>query len=227
MRISIDCKPSYSVATVVLDANEAVSCESGAMAYMSSGLEASGSMQGGVVRSLMRKSFGDESFFMAKYTARVHGAWVALAPKYPGDIDVINLDGNREYFVEAGASLGHGQNVVIDVKYAGVRSIALREGATVLKASGHGPMIICSYGAIQKFTLGYGENIIVDTGHLVAWSADMGMRFGPLSGIVTSQVTGEGLVGELTGPGEVWVQTRAESSIKDWIFPDRAQNKRR
>lgn len=227
MQISIGCKPSYSIATVVLDLGETVYCESGAMAYMSSGLDVSGSMKGGVVKSLMRRNLGEETFFMSKYKAKIDKAWVSLAPRSPGDIDVINIDRGHEYFIEAGASLGHGSSVHVDVKYAGARSIALREGATVLKATGEGPIIICSYGGLQKFELAPGENLIVDTGHLVAWSAGMGMRFGPLNNLITAQMTGEGLVGELTGPGEVWVQTRAEQGIKELFFPERGQNKRR
>lgn len=226
MEIQIDCRPSYSIVQIRLEVDESIFCEPGAMAYMSSGLEVSPSLHGGMVRSIMRKSLGEESFLMTKYTGQIHGAWVALSPRYPGDISIIDVQPGEEYLIESGASLAHGEGVVIDVKYAGVRSIALREGATVLKASGSGPMIICSYGAIKHFTLQDGESLIVDTGHLVAWSARMGMRFGPLGGVVTSQLSGEGLVGELTGPGEVWVQTRAEQSIKDWILPSREQNRR-
>jgi uncharacterized protein (TIGR00266 family) len=225
MDISISCQPAYSLAVVRLEHGESVSAESGAMAMMSGGIKVQGRIQGGLIRGAIRKAFGDESFFMARYTAETHGAWVALAPRYPGDIAVIDIVPGEDILIEAGASLGFSDGVTLDTQFSGIRTIALREGATVLRASGQGPMLICSYGGIQAVPVRAGEQLIVDTGHLVAWTASMDRRFGPLGDVVTSVTTGEGLVGQLTGPGTVWIQTRAEVGMREWIFPEKWQNK--
>lgn len=226
MQISISSQPAYSMAVVRLDYGESINCESGAMAMMSGSIKVQGRIQGGILRGAIRKAFGDESFFMARYTAEAQDAWVALAPRYPGDIAVIDITPGEDVLIEAGASLGFSEGVTLDTQFSGIRTIALREGATVLRASGSGPMLICSYGGIEAISVRPGEELIVDTGHLVAWTASMDRRFGPLGDVVTSVTTGEGLVGQLTGPGTVWVQTRAEVGMREWLFPAKWQNKK-
>lgn len=224
MRIELAGQPAYAVAYLRLDHGESVYCEPGAMVAMSAGIEAGGSLEGGVVRAAFRKAFGDEKFFLARYTAEVHGAWVALSPRFPGDIAAVPVRDGDGVALQSGAMLAFSDGVDIDVRWAGVRKILMREGATVLRASGEGTLLIGSYGAIQQMTLGVGETVIVDSGHLVAWSAGMGVRIGPLAGVVGQALTGEGLVAELTGPGQVWIQTRAEQQLVSWLFPERHHN---
>ena len=226
MNIEIASQPAYSIAYVRLDQAEEVICETGAMVALSAGVEMTGSTGGGIAKAAVRKIAGQESFFRSSYVSRVPGGWVALAPKFPGDIGVLDVDASSPWIVQTGAILGHGAGVETSVKFGGLGSVVQREGLMVLQASGNGKMIICSYGGLQRFTPGPGERIIVDTGHLVAWTASMGVRIGPLSGLVSSVVSGEGLVAELTGPGEVWIQTRAEAQLRSWLVSDREQNTR-
>lgn len=191
---------------------------------LSAGMEVAVTTSGGMVRSAMRKALAQESFFMAKYTALLHGAWVALGPKFPGDIVQIPLDGSDDYNIESGSLLAHSEDVTTIARLGNVQSVALREGGTVLRTNGTGSVLVSSYGGIERFALGAQESIIVDTGHLVAWGSSMGFRVGPLSGVISSQFTGEGLVGELKGPGVVYVQTRAEQQLHSWLMPNRGQN---
>lgn len=224
--VNLTCAPSYTIAYCTLAYGESVLVERGGMAAMSAGLEVSAGLgSGGVAKAAMRKAFGGESFFMGRYKAAVHGAWVAVAPPYPGDIMVLDLHGHGDGMrLESGALLAASEDVDINVKYAGLGSIVLREGATMLHVGGHGKVLVSSYGGIQQFNLREGESIVLDTGHLVGFSDTVRMQVGPLSGITTSAITGEGLVAHLTGPGLVLMQTRAEQGIVDWLMPRRAQN---
>jgi uncharacterized protein (TIGR00266 family) len=227
MYVDIGCSPSYSIAYIYLSSGETVLVESGAMAYMSGGIEVSiGIGSGGVIGAASRKMLGGESFFMGAYTSNVDGAWVAVAPKFPGDIahETMNHD---SLVVESGALLAVSKSLDVDVKFSGVSNILLREGATLLRVTGSGDLLLGAYGGLQRFELGAGEHLIVDTGHLVGYSADMKVKVGPLSSVTTSVVVGEGLVGFLQGPGVVYTQTRSEQSMKSWLFPDRGQNERR
>jgi uncharacterized protein (TIGR00266 family) len=224
MEVEVTSRPAYAMAYVKLRVGESVYAEPGSMVALSAGMEVSVATSGGVTRSVLRKAFAQESFFMARYTALLHGAWVALGPRFPGDIVQIPLDGIDNYNIESGALLAHSQDVTTSARVGNVPAMALREGGTVLRTSGVGSLLVSSYGGIERFDLGPQESIIVDTGHLVAWVASMGLRVGPLSGIVSSQFTGEGLVGELQGPGVVYVQTRAEQQLHSWLMPNRAQN---
>lgn len=226
MRTDIRCSPAYALAYCYLEAGETMRAESGAMALMSSGITVKvDAGPGGVARGLMRKALAGESFFMARYTANVQDAWVAVAPKYPGDIAAVAIHPGRGLMVEQGAMLALSSGLACDVKFAGVSNIVLREGATLSRIHGEGTALISTYGGMEHFELGEGQTIVVDTGHLVAYSEGMRVRVGPLSGVVTAALSGEGLVAEITGPGHIYAQTRAEQSLTGWLMPSRGQNR--
>jgi uncharacterized protein (TIGR00266 family) len=225
MRVNLSCSPSYTIAYCYLSSGEELLAEAGAMAAMSAGVRVAGSVgPGGVGKAVMRRALGGEGFFMGRYRAEVEGAWVALAPRYPGDIAVESVHPESGFVVEQGALLGLSSGVAADVKWAGMRNIALREGATLLHIAGEGDMLIASYGGLQRFDLGPGEQLVVDTGHLVGFSDTMKVRVGLVGGAVGSVTSGEGLVGSLTGPGVVFIQTRAEQALLGWLMPARGQN---
>lgn len=227
MRVVISDRPSYSLATVVLDAGESVYAEAGAMAAMSDGIEVkAGPGPGGVMKAVMRKQLGGESFFMTRFSALVHGAWVALAPRFPGDIVEVEVTREVGLMVETGAMLAMGDGVQTNIGLGGLTQVVLHEGLTMLKLTGSGKALLSSYGAIQRFDLAAGQRIVVDTGHLVAYSEDMHerVRVGLVGDLLTAKFSGEGVAGLFTGPGTVYLQTRAEQSLKSWLFPNREQN---
>lgn len=231
MKVEFHGRPAYTMAVCYLDADESIRVESGALATMSASIEASFDVgPGGVARGVMRKVLGGESFFMGRYTARVQGAWVGVSPRYPGDITVVDVDPSRPLVAESGSLLAVTEGVDVDVRWAGARSILMQEGATMLKFTGHGVALLCSYGAIVEQHLGYGQELVVDTGHLVAYETSAQIRVGPIGGLTSSAASGEGLVARLTGGehgSKVWVQTRAERDIRNWLMPQRKQNKQR
>lgn len=227
MKVELQGKPAYTAAYVFLDRGESILADRGAMMMMSGGMEASGTVHGGVAKAFLRRTLGGENFFQARYTAQIQDAWVALGPPFPGDIETVSLDRTGPIFAQSGSVLAHAETIEVDVKFSGAKRIALREGATALRLHGTGQALLSTYGAMQEFDLEEGETITVDTGHLVAWSASCRMEVGVLGGMIASQLTGEGLVGNVSGPGHVWTQTRAEQNMRSWILPDREQNARR
>lgn len=209
-----------------LEAGESVLAESGAMAAMSAGISVSAGIgPGGVTKAVLRKQLGGESFFMARYSSTVHGAWVALAPRYPGDVEHAVIQQGQALLIQSGSLLGVSGGVSIDVRWAGMRSIVMREGSMLLRVAGAGDVLMASYGGIQKFELAEGEQMVVDTSHLVGFSEDISFKVGPLGGVGVAALSGEGIVAKMTGPGLVYVQTRAETGIRGWLFP-KAEQKR-
>jgi uncharacterized protein (AIM24 family) len=59
----------------------------------------------------------------------------------------------------------------------------------------------------------------VDTTHLVAFDANMGVQTQAVGGLKSTLLSGEGLVVELTGPGQIYMQTRSPKALIDWIIP--------
>lgn len=224
MEVNVTSRPAYSLAYVKLADGESVFCEQGSMAAISGGIEVSATMHGGIVRSTLRRLTTQENFILVQYTARTSGAWVALAPKFPGDITPISINPGDDLVMQSGSFLASSDNVDVAPALGSIQTLALHEGATVMHVTGQGTVIIAAYGGVERFDLGIGQQLVVDSGHLVAWSASLGFRVGPLKGIVSATLTGEGLVGEFTGPGVVYLQTRAEQHLRSWLFPKHGQD---
>lgn len=218
-------RPSYAVAYLVLDKGETAFCEPGSMTVMSGGMSVGARASGGLVASMMRSTFAQEKFFMVRYQAERAGAWVAVSPKLPGDVAVIEVDPSSEVVMDQGAFLAHSEGVELSTKLANTQTFALRKGAATLASTGSGTLVIGSYGALERVDLGPGETLIVDTGHMAAWSASMELRIGPLRGVVSSALTQEGLVGQFRGPGFVYIQTRAELGARGWLKPKMGHNR--
>jgi uncharacterized protein (AIM24 family) len=65
-----------------------------------------------------------------------------------------------------------------------------------------------------------GERYVVDTGHLVAWEGHMQYSLRKAaSGFFKSFLSGEGMVAEFTGPGEILIQTRNLAAFAGLLKP--------
>lgn len=233
MKFEIRHSPAYSVAYCNMAVGELVRAEAGAMMAMSGGVKVTADAgPGGIGRGLMRKAFVGEGFFMTKFAAQAHGAWVALGSKFPGDITVVSVgEGHCPGVVaESGSLLAMTDGISADPRWAGLQMVAMREGATMIRIRGEGQVLLAAYGGIEPFDLQDGQTLIFDSGHVVAFTEGMKVRVGPLAGLVTSALSGEGLVAEITGPGRVWTQTRSVIEAGAWLMPDKTPgggNKRR
>lgn len=226
MKIDVRHSPAYSVAYCHMAVGEIMRAEAGAMIAMSGGIQVQADAgPGGVAKGLLRKVFVGEGLFMTRFTSQAHGAWVALASKYPGDIIPITIGGDtsRGIVAEAGSLLALSDGLEADPRWAGVQMVAMREGATMIRIhpnrGAHGHVLLAAYGGIEPFDLADGQTLVFDSGHVVAFTEGMKVRVGPLAGLVTSALSGEGLVAEITGPGRVWTQTRSVIDAHSWLFP--------
>ena len=218
MQVEILYRPSYSVARVVLDRNEKVQVESGGMVGMSPDLLMETEAKGGILKSIARSMFGGESFFLNTYTGVEDGDRILLAPPLPGDIAVVEMQGGS-LMVQSGSYLASSEGVQVDTKWSGAETFFGSEGLIMLRVSGTGTLIISSYGAIHPMELKAGEKYVVDTGHLVSFEEQIGYDVKKVAGWKSTLFSGEGLVAELTGPGEVNLQSRSQDSFLSWLIP--------
>jgi uncharacterized protein (TIGR00266 family) len=218
MKVEVQFQPSYSLALVTLEAGEALQAESGAMVGMSAGIEMKTEASGGFLKSLGRAFFGGESFFLNSFIATEAGQSIALAPPLPGDIAVIELQG-EPLLVQSGAYLAASAGVEVDTKWTGAKTFFGSEGLVMLRVTGTGTLIVSSYGAIRPVELAAGEKYIVDTGHLVTFEEQLGYEVKKVAGWKSTLFSGEGLVAELTGPGRFTLQTRSQDSFLSWLIP--------
>ncbi len=210
MEVEILYQSTSAVAKVTLAKGEKIQAETGSMAAMSSNLMMETDAEGGLVQSLSRALLSGESFFINTYTAKENGEYVFLAPSMPGDISIIELN-NQSLLVQSGSFMASSDEIEIETKWEGAKSFFAGEGLVMLDIKGTGTLLISSFGAIHKVELKAGETIVVDTGHLVAFDPEIQYRIKRVAGLKSTLLSGEGLVVELTGPGELYMQTRVES----------------
>jgi len=218
MKVEIKYQPSYSLAIAGLGPNETIRVEAGSMVAMSAGMTLETNAAGGLLASLKRSVFGGESFFVNTYHAPASGGEIMLAPPLPGDLAVMELQG-QSLLVQSGDYVASSQGVEVDTKFGGAKTFFASEGLFLLKCTGTGTLLLSSYGAIHERTLGTGEKLTVDTGHLVAFPESIGFAVRAVGGLKSTLFSGEGLVVDLTGPGRVLMQTRSSDAFLTWLVP--------
>lgn len=199
---------AFALAVVNLQAEQSISAEAGAMVSMSSNIDLHSEMKGGVFGALKR-AVGGESAFVSTFTARGASGEVTFAPGTPGDVAGIEMN-NQTFLVQSSSYLAGDTSLKVDTRFGGAKSWLGGEGLFLLEISGSGLLLISSFGAIHRKTLRPGEQYVVDTGHLVAWEGQMqyNLRKAAKSGFFRSFLSGEGMVAEFSGPGEILIQTR-------------------
>mgnify|MGYP001308084849 CR=1 FL=1 len=218
MQSEILYRPSYSMARVTLAGGEEARVEAGSMVAMSAGMQLETKMQGGFLKSLARAALGGESFFINTYRAPANGGTLHLAPALPGDLLVLDLSGEA-LMVQSGSFVASAMGVEVDTAWGGAKTFFASEGFIMLRASGSGQLILSSYGAIHDMSLGQGEKVTIDTGHLVAFTEGIGFQVRSIGGIKSTLFSGEGLVVDLTGPGRLFMQTRSQDAFLSWLVP--------
>jgi len=228
MQVDLESRPSYGMAVVHLDKGESFVAESGSMVAMGPRLSVETRFNGAgssgiigwlkaVLTGLARKFLAGESLFVNHFRATSDGQQVMLAPTMVGDVEHISLDHGRSVKVQATSYLGSGQQVNIQLLWAGFQMLLSREGAFFLDCSGAGPLLINSYGALHQVEVD--GSYIVDTGHLVAFEGDLSWRLRKAGGWKATLLSGEGLVMLFEGRGTLWLQTRNLNTLLSWITP--------
>ncbi len=219
---NIEHQGAFALAVVNLQPEQSISAEAGAMVSMSANIDLQSEMKGGVFGALKR-AVGGESAFVSTFTAKGGAGEVTLAPGAPGDIAGIEVQ-NQAFCVQSSSYLAGDTSLQVDTKFGGAKSFFGGEGLFVLQVSGTGLLLVSSFGSIHRKVLKPGEQYVVDTGHLVAWEAQMryDLQKAAKSGFFRSFLSGEGMVAAFTGPGEILIQTRnlaAFAGLLQRFFP--------
>lgn len=211
-------QPAFSLAVIQLQAEQSIQAEAGAMVSMSANIELQSQMKGGLFGAIKRAA-GGESAFVSTFTSRGGPGEVTLAPGAPGDIAAIELN-NQSFFVQSSSYLAGDASLTVDTKWGGAKSFFGGEGLFVLMVQGRGLLLVSSFGAIHRKTLQPGQRYVVDTGHLVAWEGTTQYTLRKAAaGFFRSIVSGEGIVAEFSGPGELLIQTRNLAAFAGLMKP--------
>lgn len=217
MNYSIDNGPVFTSLTVKLDDGETVKAEGGAMISMSTNVELKTKTAGKGLGGMLKAAVGGEGLFQSEYTATGGSGEVTFAPPTPGDILAMDV-GAKTILAQGGAYIAGAPTVELSAQ-GSFKAMVSGEGLFLQKLSGSGTVFLSSYGAVIEKELAAGESFIIDTGNMVAFEETVSHKVKKAAkGLFATVASGEGLVGEFTGPGKVWLQTRNLKGFAELIM---------
>ncbi len=212
---------SFPVLICTLEQNEAMITEGGGMSWMSPNMLMETTSSGGLGKMLGRM-VTKESLFQNRYTAINGQGTIAFASSLPGEINVLELAPGKEYICQKSAFLASTAGVELSVHFRKNLGSGLfgGEGFIMQKLSGNGLAFIEIDGSAVRYNLAPGQQLIVDTGHLVMMSSTCQMDVQTVKGFKNVVFGGEGLFNTVvTGPGEVVIQTMPISKLAGSLAP--------
>lgn len=219
MKYEIKYRPSYSLLVVNLDQGETIVAEAGAMTYMSPTVEMRTRGRGQSVWDTLKVGLlGGQSFFVNDYTATSEPGELGLVAAPVGDIEKLEMDGRVGYIIQKSSYIASSPAINLDIQWQGFTKGIFGQGLFMIKTSGTGDLFINTFGAIDKHSLLPGEKLIVDNFHLVGFTDTCSYEVKRLGGLKELVLSGEGLVVEVTGPGEVYLQTKNLAEFAEWLW---------
>lgn len=214
---------------IILDPNETVISEAGAMMFMDDPIRMETTFGGGKEQGIFGKLFTagkrfltGESLFLTTYTNGGQGKQrVAFAAPYPGKIVPIDLKQYGTMLCQKDSYLCSAMGVDVNIAFTKKIGSGLfgGEGFILQKLEGDGLAFIHAGGTVHYYDLQPGQRLKVDTGCLVAFqeSVDYDIQF--VGGIKSALFGGEGLFfAQMTGPGRVFLQSLPFSRLAGRIY---------
>jgi uncharacterized protein (TIGR00266 family) len=219
LKYEIKYRPSYSLLEVQLDPNQLIRAEAGAMTYMTPNIQVNTHMrETGFLGTLKVSLLGGQSFFVNDYVAIGSPGKIGLVSAPIGDIQRLEVGPGEGFIVQKSAYIASSPTVDLDIQWQGFTKGLFGQGLFMVKTSGQGDLFINTFGAIDQHSLGSGESFVVDNFHLVAFSDSCQYEVRKFGGLKSTLLGGEGLVTNITGPGDVYLQTKNLSEFADWLW---------
>ena len=219
MKYEIKYRPSYSLLVVNLAQGDTITAEAGAMTYMSPNIEPhTRKREKSLLGSLGLTILGGQSFWVNDYVATNGPGEVAFVAAPIGDIETLEIRPNQGYIIQKSAYIASTESVDLDIKWEGFTKGLFGQGLFMIKVKGNGALFINTFGAIDKHTLAAGQTMIVDNFHLVAFSDTCSYKVTKFGGLKETILGGEGLVTQITGPGDIYIQTKNVREFVEWLW---------
>ncbi len=219
LNYEIKYKPSYSLLVVTLNPGEAMIGESGSLVYMQPtiGVQTHGRKKS-ILGSIGMAILGGQSFFVNEFSATGGQGEAGFSAAPLGDIEVLEVSPDKGFIIQKSSFIASQKEVNLDTEWQGFTKGLFGQGLFMIKVSGGGLLFINTFGAIDKHILAPGEKLIVDNFHLVAFSDTCQYKVTKFGGWKETVLGGEGFVTEITGPGEIYIQTKNINELANWLW---------
>lgn len=210
---------SMPVVECQLEAGEAMECEGGSMVWMREGIAME--TKGGGIGKMFSKLLSDEKLFSNIYRAS-KPSMIAFGSSYMGSITAHEIAPGKEIICQSSAYLAATEGVERSVHFQENIGGGFfgGEGFIMQKIHGQGTVFLEIDGTAIEYTLGAGEQMVVDTGHLAVMDATCSLKVEMVKGLKNKLFGGEGLFNTIiTGPGKIVLQTMPKNSLVSSILP--------
>ena len=213
MRFSMDSNMQFPLVELSLNQGETVFIQRGSMVYhtpnvtLNTQLNASGSGLGRFVKAVGRSMVSGESTFITQAVAQSDNGYLALAPDSPGQVIPLQL-GEKQYRLNDGAFLALDGTAYYTMERQSVGKALFggQGGFFVMTTQGQGTLLANAFGSIKRIEL-HNQEVTIDNAHVVAWSQSLNYNIHLENGFWQSIGTGEVVVNNFQGTGEVYVQS--------------------
>ena len=217
---------NLQIARVHLTPGQEIFAEAGKMIYKTANVDWATRMTGQslgdkILGAIKRKLMGESLFFTYFQVSAGEGD-VGFAGHYPGKIQVFELAPGQTIMVQRDGFLFAQGTVALDIAFVRRLGAGLLggEGFILEKLTGPGTVFVHAGGDHVDFTLGPGEVLQVQTGHLVAFEPSVNYDIQMVGSIRTAIFGGEGLfLTTLTGPGRVILQSMTLERLRHELSP--------
>jgi uncharacterized protein (TIGR00266 family) len=219
MKYQIKYNPSYSMLVVNLEQGEQITGEAGAMTYMTPTMEIkTRKREKSILGTLATALIGGQSFFVNDYAATGGAGEIGLVAAPVGDITKLDVQPSKGFIIQKSSYLASTQQVDLNVRWEGFEKGLFGQGLFMIKTTGQGDLFINTFGAIDRHELAAGEQLVVDNFHLVAFSDSCAYQVEKLGSWKETLFSGEGFITRITGPGEVYIQTKNLREFAEWVW---------
>ncbi len=197
------------VVTIQLSPGQRIYSSSGGMSWMTQQVEMETNSGGGLGK-MFKRAISGESLFIVDYFVNSGMGEVAFAAEFPGKIIPLPLADGAEMIVQKDSFMCAEKSVDVDMHFRKKLGAGLfgGEGFVLQKLTGPGMAFVNFDGEIVEKTLGSGEVLRVDTGHVAMFEPTVNFDVEMIKGFRNLLLGGEGLfIATLRGPGKVYLQT--------------------
>ena len=203
-----------------LDDGETMITEKGSMVWMTPNIKME--TNAGGVKKAFGKMITGEALFQNKYTAKSDNGLIAFASSFPGQIKAVEVHAGKPIIAQKSAFLASEKGIELSTFFQKKISSGFwgGEGFIMQKISGHGTVFLEIDGYAVEYTLGVGEQMIVDTGNLAMMDSTCKISVEMVKGAKNLLFGGEGMFNTVvTGPGRIILQTMPMSGFVEALKP--------
>ncbi len=218
MNYELNTNVSSPILKVILNNNQAVSFERGAMVYKTELISLESSRNSSIFNVLSRGFVNGDVLQLPSSISLSDNQYIGLAPSIVGDILVLSI-GENQLFLNQDTFLACDTTVSLTVnRIPGLSIVVLGSNASLfnLKTSGVGDIAIYGFGNIIKIDVN-NESLSFDNSHVLAWDTSLDYKAVPSSSS-SGLKTGESLFLDFKGSGSVYIQTRQLPDFSEKIM---------